>query len=68
MCNFLKIFCSQSQYVKIEKEVAEVQYQALELEHLVDLSMRRKEKEAEERRRLMDELERQKLVLEEIVI
>ena len=48
--------------------MAEVQYQALELEHLVDLSMRRKEEEAEERRRLMDELERQKLVLEEIVM
>ena len=49
-------------------EIDEVQYQALELENILNLRIRRKEKEAEQRGRLIDELERQKLELLEIVI
>lgn len=51
-----------------EKELDDVKYKAFELEHLQALSVKQKEADAEERRKLADNIEKAKEDLEELVI
>ena len=50
-----------------EKELDDVKYKAFELEHLQALSVKQKEADAEERRKLADNVEKAKEDLEELV-
>ena len=51
-----------------EKELDDIKYKAFELEHLQALSVKQKEADLEERRKLADNVEKAKEDLEELVI